>query len=199
MTIVSAEFVWRLAQERMPEYEKLYLIITHHHSDHVFGMRVFKEKAAQIIAHKGVGEELMDDNGKYKSFIAEKMGWDSKRADAILGEVVISVPDRTIERDETLDIDGEKILLLVVPGHVPDEICVYHPKSQILFAGDALYEGSDLNISFGGPDQWREWIAGLERLKKLSISTIVPGHGDLCSTSEIDRNIDFLTKKLRSD
>jgi len=197
MTINSAEYIWRIAQEKMPEYDKLYLILTHHHSDHAFGMRVFKEKGAQIIAPRGVGEELRDDNGKYKSFIAEKMGWDSKRADEILGEVVISVPDRTIERDETLDIDGEKIQLLVTPGHVPDEIAVYHPRSQTLFAGDGLYEGMDLTIHFGGPGQWRQWIVQLERLKKLSLRAIVPGHGNLCSTSEIDRNMDYLANRLK--
>jgi glyoxylase-like metal-dependent hydrolase (beta-lactamase superfamily II) len=199
MTIASAEFLWKLAQESMRGGERLYLILTHHHSDHVFGMRVFKEKGAQIIAHKGVKEELENDNGRYKTFIAERMGWDSKKADEILGNVIISIPDRTIEKDETICIDGEKIFLLTTPGHVPDEICVYHPKSRTLFAGDAIYEGSNLNTSFGGPDQWREWIVQLERLKKLSVRTIVPGHGNLCSVSEIDRNIDYLTKMLRSN
>jgi glyoxylase-like metal-dependent hydrolase (beta-lactamase superfamily II) len=199
MTIDSAEFIWRTAQEKMPKYDKLYLIITHHHSDHVFGMRVFKEKGAQIIGHRGVEEELRGDNGKYGSFIAERMGWNSKRAYEILGKVVISVPDKAIERDETLDIDGEKIQLLVTPGHVPDEICVYHLKSQTLFAGDALYEGMDLTIHFGGPEQWRQWIVQLERLKKLSLRAIVPGHGHLCTMNEIDRNIDYLSRMLRSN
>lgn len=199
MTIASAQYLWHLAQERMSGGEKFYLILTHHHSDHIFGMRVFKDKGAQIIAHKGVKEELENDNGRYKSFIAKKMGWNAKKADEILGDVIISTPDRVIENDETIWIDGDKIVLLVTPGHVFDEICVYHPRSQTLFAGDAIYEGSDLNVSFGGPDEWREWIAQLERLKKLDIRTIVPGHGNLCMVSEIDRNIAYLTKKLQGN
>jgi glyoxylase-like metal-dependent hydrolase (beta-lactamase superfamily II) len=196
MTIASSEFLWKLAKERMHGRERLYLILTHHHSDHVFGMRVFKEKGAQIIAHKGVKEELENDNGRYKTFIAERMGWDSKKADEILGNVIISVPDRTIEKDEVLNIDGEEIRLLVTPGHVQDEICVYHPKSRTLFAGDTIYEGSDLNTHFGGPEEWKEWIFHLERLKKLPIKNIVPGHGKVCRPSEIDRNINFLRKKI---
>jgi glyoxylase-like metal-dependent hydrolase (beta-lactamase superfamily II) len=49
-----------------------------------------------------------------------------------------------------------------------------------------------LATRFGSPTEWKIWISQLERLKKLEIDTIVPGHGELCSKKEIDRNIAFL-------
>jgi glyoxylase-like metal-dependent hydrolase (beta-lactamase superfamily II) len=199
MTISSAEFLWKTASERMKGDEKLYLILTHHHSDHIFGMRVFKEKGARIIAHSMVKEELKDDNGYYKQFIIKRMDWDSKKGDEILGDVVLYVPDQTLEKDTVLNIDGEEIYILVTPGHVPDELCVYHPKSKTLFAGDAVYEGSALATRFGGPEEWKTWISQLNRLKTLEIATIVPGHGKLCSESEIDRNIDYLKEVLKKN
>lgn len=199
MTISSAEFLWETASERMKGDEKLYLILTHHHSDHIFGMRAFKKKGARIIAHSMVKEELKDDNGYYKQFIIKLMDWDSKKGDEILGDIVLYVPDQTLEKDTVLNIDGEEIHILVTPGHVPDELCVYHPKSKTLFAGDAVYEGSALNTRFGGPEEWETWIAQLNRLKTLEIATIVPGHGKLCSESEIDRNIDYLEEVLKKN
>ncbi len=199
MTISSAEFLWKTASEWMKGDEKLYLILTHHHSDHIFGMRVFKEKGARIIAHSMVKEELKDDNGYYKQFIIKRMGWDSKKGDEILGDVVLYVPDQTLEKDTILNIDGEEILILVTPGHVPDELCVYHPKSKTLFAGDTIYEGSALNTRFGGPEEWKTWITQLNRLKTLEIATIIPGHGKLCNKSEIDRNIDYLEEVLKKN
>lgn len=197
MTIASGEFLWKTAQERMKGDEKLYLILTHHHSDHTFGMRVMKEKGAKIIAHKIVKEELKDDNGYYKNFIIKSCGWDKKKGDEILGDVVLSVPDEIIENDTVLNIDGEEIHLLATPGHVPDELSVYHAKSRTLFAGDAIYEGMRPHAKFGGPDEWKLWISQLERLKQFDIKTIVPGHGNLCSKEVIDQNISSLQKLLK--
>lgn len=192
MTIASGEFLWQTANEPMKGQKDLYLILTHHHSDHVFGMRVFKDKGARVIAHKGVREFLENDNGRYKRFIVEKYGWSPQKGDEILGDVLLSLPDQLIEKDTFLDIDGEEIHLLVTSGHVPSELSIYHPASKTLFAGDTIYEGMPPNTRFGGPTEWQVWISQLERLDQLEIDIICPGHGNLCSKQEIERNIAYL-------
>jgi len=192
MTIASAEFLWKTASERAPGNEKLYLILTHHHSDHVFGMRVFKDKGAKVIAHKGLEEELKDDNGFYKQFIIKMDGLSPEEGDRIYGDVLLSTPDQLIQNDTVLKVDDDEIHLLVTPGHVDDEIVVYHPKSRTLFGGDAIYEGMRPNTRFGGQKEWRLWISHLKRLKKLQIDVIVPGHGKLSSIKLLDHNIAYL-------
>jgi len=197
MSIASGEFLWKTAQEKMKGNENLYLILTHHHSDHVFGMRVMEEKGAQVIAHKLVEGWFVEMDGEqYKSFLVERSGWSKEQGDLIFGDVVLSQPDVLIEKDTVLNIDGEEVHILVTSGHVPDELSVYHPGSRTLFAGDAVYEGSRLTTRFGGPAEWKQWISHLERFKRLDIATIVPGHGNLCSREEIDRNISYLEEVL---
>ncbi|MDH4217313.1 MAG: MBL fold metallo-hydrolase [Candidatus Aminicenantes bacterium] len=197
MTIASGEFLWETARKRTSSNEDVYLILTHHHSDHVFGMRVMKEKGAKVIAHQIVGYWFKNLNGeKYKKLLAEREGWTLEKADNVFGDVILSEPDQLVEQDTVLHIDGEEIHVLVTPGHVPSELCVYHSKSKALFTGDAIYEGSALTTRFGGPTEWKLWISHLERLKNLEINTIVPGHGKLCSKEEIDRNIAFLRREL---
>jgi len=192
MTIASAEFLWKIAQERRSDPKSLYLILTHHHADHVFGMRIFKEKGVKIIAHHMIREWLENDHGRYKRFLIRRSNWTPQRGDEILGDVVLSVPDQLIEEDTGLQIDGEEIRVLYTPGHVVDELSVYHPKSKTLFAGDTIYEGTRLTTRFGRPEEWKLWISQLERLKQLDIDIIIPGHGKLCSKKEIDRNIAYL-------
>jgi F420 biosynthesis protein FbiB-like protein len=192
MNIASAEFIWKTAAERAGRTENLYLILTHHHSDHVFGMRVFKEKGATVIAHKGVEEELKDDNGFYKKFVIELDKLSPEEGDRIYGDVLLTAPDQLIENDTVLNIDGDEIHLLLTPGHVEDEIVVYHPKSRTLFGGDTIYEGMPPNTRFGGQKEWRLWISHLERLKKLEIDVVVPGHGNLSSKEILDHNIAYL-------
>jgi len=197
MSIASGEFLWQVAEKRLKGDEDIYLILTHNHSDHVFGMQAIKKKGAKVIAHKITGMWFRRMPGEqYKKFLAERDGWPPEKADRVYGNVVFSEPDEAIDQDTVLTIDGEEIHVLVTPGHVPSELSVYHPRSKTLFAGDTIYEGSELTTRFGGLIEWKLWVAQLERLNKLEISTIVPGHGKLCAKEEIDRNIGYLRKKI---
>ncbi len=196
MTIASAEFLWQVAEKKMKGKEHLYLILTHRHSDHVFGMRVMKEKGAKVVAHTILRDWFQLLGGRYKQVIAQKMGWDREKGNEMLGDVLLFPPDQVIDRDTVLNIDGEEIHILVTPGHLWDELSIYHPKSRTLFAGDAIYEGMPPHTAFGGPDDWKLWVAQLQRLKELDIETVVPGHGKLCSKKEIDRNIAYLQEEI---
>jgi glyoxylase-like metal-dependent hydrolase (beta-lactamase superfamily II) len=197
MSVSSGQFLWELASVRMTGNEAVYLILTHHHSDHVFGMSVFREKRATIIAHSVTGWFLRERGGQYKTFIANMEGWSEEEADSILGVVKLSAPDVIIEDDYVLGIDGDTLHILVTPGHVAGELAVYHPESGILFAGDALYEGMAPTTRFGGADEWRTWVVQLERLKQLQLGAVVPGHGQLSSSQLLDDNIEHLRMLLR--
>jgi len=188
--------------------ENLFLILTHHHSDHIFGMRVFKEAGAKVIAHENVRKFLShrtlpllrNSLTTYKPFIVRlmvrKLSYAKENAEEILGDVKLFLPDETFTEGTSLQIDGDNLLLLYTPGHVPSEISVYHPKSKTLFAGDTVYEGMPLNTKFGGQKEWRLWIQSLEKLDELDIEMIVPGHGRICGRDEIQRNITYLEDLL---
>ncbi|NIN71588.1 MAG: MBL fold metallo-hydrolase [Gemmatimonadetes bacterium] len=197
MSVASGRFLWELASARMTGNEAVYLILTHHHSDHVFGMKVFRDKGATIISHSVAGWFLRERGGQYKAFIANMEGWSEKEADSILGDVLLSEPDVMIDDDYVLGIDGDTLRVLVTPGHVASELAVYDPKSGTLFAGDALYEGMPPHTRFGGADEWHTWVAQLERLKELRLEAVVPGHGQLSSSALLDENIEQLRLLLR--
>ncbi|MFB0566016.1 MAG: MBL fold metallo-hydrolase [Candidatus Aminicenantaceae bacterium] len=198
MSIDSGDFLWKTAQKRINEEKKVYLILTHNHSDHVFGMRVMKENGAHVIAHKFVERWFkLYDGKRYKRFLVKRSGWSTEKGDLIFGDVHLTQPDQVVEQDTVLNIDGEEIHIIFTPGHVPSELSIYHPKSRTLFAGDTIYEGSSLTTRFGGPDEWNIWISHLKRLRELPIKTIVPGHGKICTKKEIDRNIAYLEETVR--
>jgi glyoxylase-like metal-dependent hydrolase (beta-lactamase superfamily II)/rhodanese-related sulfurtransferase len=196
MSIASAEYLWRLAQKKMSGQKKIYLILTHSHSDHVFGMQFFREKGAEVIGHRLTAEHLKDDKGRYFRFIIEMDKITPEEGMKRYGHVVLSEPDRYIEQDTCLTIDGEEIRIFVTPGHTPDSICIYHPRSKTLFAGDSVYEGMDPTTRFGGPKEWNEWISHLERLRNLDIQAVVPGHGKISGIWILDQNISFLKQKI---
>lgn len=171
-----------------------YLILTEHHSDHIFGAKVFKNAGAEIIAHKKVKEFLEEKGRDYVEKMIEYHNKSWKKIEgydlgrSLLCNVQFVLPDMTIEEEKTLFVGDEEIRLIPTPGHLLDCICVYLPKSKILFAGDTVYSGYPPTTRFGNKELWRKWIKSLKRLEKLEIEFIVPGHGRLCGNEEIEKN-----------
>ena len=174
-----------------------YLILTEHHSDHIFGAHVFKARGAEIIAHKLTRQYLQSAGDDYVEARALEVpgGPDSGRT--FYRNVELVLPDTTVGEVTDLLVGGELLKLIPTPGHLSDCISVYLPRSRILFAGDTIYSGYQPTTRFGDEQLWRQWIASLEHLKQLDIETIVPGHGPLCNKSEIGRNMEYLVGLLR--
>jgi len=199
MRVDSGKFIWDFAKKKYPEKKDKYLILTHHHSDHSFGMKIFKDNNVNIIAHKNTNEFLENDNGKYKQFVLNRFFKNKEIGEKILGDVKIYPANQLIENDTVITIDNEEIMLLVTPGHTKSDICIYHKKSKTLFAGDSIYENSPPNTRFGNVDLWLRWKTELTRLKEYDIKNICPGHGKLCDKSIIDLNINYLDKVINEN
>ncbi len=131
--------------------------------------------------------------------MVKRFSYTKEKAEEIIGDVKLYLPDEVFAKDMSLQVNGDELLLLHTPGHVPSEISVdisISSQIKVLFAGDAIYEGMPLTMKFGGPKEWKLWIQSLERLEGLEIEKIVPGHGKICSKDEIQRNIAYLEKVL---
>ncbi len=191
MSAHSGAFLYDFAKERMKGTEDLYLILTHKDTDHCFGMNEVKKHGATVIAHEHTAEIIGEESDLRNHRIAKMIK--ETYTQNVLGDAIWSRPDQTIVGDTILDL-GEEIRLLSVPGHTPGDIAVYHPRSKVLFAGDAVLEGMDPYIR---PDSIsiKTWIKNLQRLKKLDIEWILPGHGALSKPDLIDSNISFLMKQ----
>lgn len=198
LTHPSALTILGYIEAAAPGSQIKYLILTEHHSDHIFGAHVFKAGGAEIIAHKLAREYLESEGQGYVEARMFEMpgGFDFGRT--FYRNVELVLPDRTIDGPADLSVGGELLRLIPTPGHLLDCISVYLPRSRILFAGDTVYSGYPPTTRFGDERLWSQWIVSLKRLKQLDIERIVPGHGPLCGKSEIDRNIEYLTGLLRS-
>jgi len=187
MSAYSGAFLYDFAKERMKGGEELYLILTHKDTDHCFGMNEMKKHGAMVIAHEHTADILVQESDLSKNRIAKMI----KRTytQEVLGDAVLSRPDEIITKDTILDL-GEEISILTVPGHTTGDIAVYHPRSKVLCAGDIILEGMDPYIRPDSIDL-DTWIKNLERLKKLDIEWVLPGHGALSKPEIIDSNIQF--------
>ena len=200
-TEAQANFVWNLAQAKAPAREMLYLVLTHHHLDHCFASSFFDERHTLIYAHKSFPECMAEMRkhlaaADYQEMLCAFLKIDEERCRKVIGAVHPVAPHRHVGEEVSLAVNGEESHVIHVPGHTRCELVVYHPKTKILFAGDAINEKAGPVTIFGDAKEWRRWIGGLERLKKLDIEKVVPGHGKVCGPEIIDAHIQTLEKRI---
>jgi cyclase len=197
----QARFVWDYAQSKAPRREMTYLILSHHHLDHCFAASYFDDRHALIYGHRSFGSCMAEMRrhlgaSDYTSMIEAFLKIDSETCKRYVGSVHPISPHRHVGEETSIAINGEEVTIMHLPGHTECELVSYHPRTKILFAGDAINERAGPVTMFGGPSDWRKWVAGLERLKKLEIETVVPGHGEICGPGIIDDHIEALEKKI---
>jgi glyoxylase-like metal-dependent hydrolase (beta-lactamase superfamily II) len=81
-------------------------------------------------------------------------------------------------RDGEMVRAGDQDLWVVhTPGHAPDHVCFFEPRSGTLFAGDLVMSGGTIVIpaSIGG--SLRQYMESLERVLELQPRRVLPGHG----------------------
>lgn len=107
LTIASALTITGYASAAAPGARPLYLILTEHHSDHIFGMSVMRSLGCRTIAAKGFND-FISSHGHYKEFIVSAQR-DRDAAETIYAGVEIGLADREIEDETTLMVDDLEI------------------------------------------------------------------------------------------
>jgi len=205
LTISSAQTILGYSRAVAPNNKPKYLILTDHHIDHIAGMKPFKQAGAKTIGHTNLDiylREYLIQNWRefidecYNRWFSELYSKDESWRKPLFGDIELSPLDQAIDKDTTLKVDSEEIHILHTPGHWKACLSVYLPSTQTLFAGDTIFSGFEPTTRFGDKNLWQQWINSLEKLKKLNIKTIIPGHGRPCDTKEIHRHIKHLKQLI---
>lgn len=166
-----------LASELLAEIRRVtpqpvrYVIVTHYHADHIYGLQAFKAAGATVIAHSA-GRAYLNSDTAQKRLEASRV----ELAPWVDDKTLLVSADRWSEGEETrLRVGSFDILIRHVgPAHTPEDLVVFVPKLGVLFSGDLFFRG---RIPFVGQADSRLWIASLERLIDAKPRIVVPGHG----------------------
>ena len=91
------------------------------------------------------------------------------------------VPDRVLEDDDVVRVEGATFRAVHTPGHASNHLCYLLEEQKLLFTGDHIMQGSTVVI--GPPNgSMRAYFASLEKVLKLDIAALAPGHGHLIRT-----------------
>lgn len=87
--------------------------------------------------------------------------------------------DRKIGEGDTIDGTEFRLEVLHTPGHAPNHLCFYLDEERILFTGDTILGGMYSVVSPKTGGDMAQYLATLERLKKMRLAKIAPGHGEV--------------------
>jgi glyoxylase-like metal-dependent hydrolase (beta-lactamase superfamily II) len=156
-----------------------YVIVTHYHADHVYGLQAFRDLGAKIIAQENGKLYLTSETAKLRLEVSR-----NELAPWVNADTELQAADVWVISDERMMLSGWAFdLIKVGPAHTPDDLAVYVPQEQVLFAGDLMFRG---RIPFVGNADSAGWIKSLDRLLTMQPAVVVPGHGPHSTQPEID-------------
>lgn len=174
-----------LALELLAEIRRItsvpvrYLVVTHYHADHIYGLQAFKDAGATIIAQRDGLIYLNSDTAQLRLKASR-----DELAPAVDDNTRLVAADRWIDQPTTLQLGGLDFLLQPAgPAHTPEDLVVWVPQRKLLFAGDLVFRG---RIPFVGQADSRRWISALDTLLSFDANTIVPGHGPVSASARAD-------------
>jgi glyoxylase-like metal-dependent hydrolase (beta-lactamase superfamily II) len=151
-----------------------YVILTHHHADHVYGAFLFPE--AEVIAH---------DQCRH---ILARAGQTSleraRRETPALAEVALRLPNITFAKEMSIHLGHRDLCLFHSPGTSPDGISVMVADEKALLAGDAV-----MPVPHIARGNYQQLIKTLQAVKELQPNFVVQGHGDVLLKGEVDESI----------
>jgi glyoxylase-like metal-dependent hydrolase (beta-lactamase superfamily II) len=87
--------------------------------------------------------------------------------------------DRTIGEGDVVDGTEFRLEVLHTPGHAPNHLCFFLDEERVLFTGDTILDGMYSVVSPRTGGDMAKYMATLERLRKIRVTRIAPGHGDV--------------------
>jgi glyoxylase-like metal-dependent hydrolase (beta-lactamase superfamily II) len=176
-----------------------FVILTHWHWDHIFGM---KTMGFITISHEETKEKLA---------YLQTLNWDDASLDARVetGEEIefcrdmikrempnrdhleLKLPDINFTNRMELDLGGVSCVVEHVGGvHAQDSSIIYIPDEKVMFLGDCIYQDF-----YSG--EWSydldELVSLLDKIKKYDVDIYVTGHQSPHSHEEMWRFLDDLT------
>lgn len=175
-----------LAQELLREIHRVtpqtlrYVVVTHYHADHIYGLQTLAQAGAKVIGHASAREYLNSDTAQRRL--------EASRIDLapwIDANTRLVPADQWLATQETRFRLGSMDFVVdhVGPAHTPEDVVVFVPQLGVLFAGDLFFQG---RIPFVGQADSRLWIQALNRLMKYQPKIVIPGHGPASTNPMVD-------------
>ncbi len=144
------------------------IVSTHCHCDHIGGNKIIQEEASCEIAMHKIGKHFIDVRDDWSTW------WKYYHQSADF-----FVCTTALEDGAKISIGPHEFEVIYTPGHSSDGIVLYSAKDKVLISSDTLWENdlAVITIRVEGSKACFSMIESLEKLEKLEVKMVYPGHG----------------------
>jgi glyoxylase-like metal-dependent hydrolase (beta-lactamase superfamily II) len=154
-----------------------YVFDTHHHGDHAYGNAVWAKAGAKVLGSKNCAR-LLKTSGP-KAWDEAKKAESNKMDDHGVSTSELKQVDEVFDEKLVLEDDTQRVELLYLGhAHTIGDAVAYLPKQKILCTGDACVNGA---FNYMGHSNSASWIQCLEKMEKLDVKFVCPGHGPMAT------------------
>jgi glyoxylase-like metal-dependent hydrolase (beta-lactamase superfamily II) len=177
----GAERALKQIKEAIPGKPIRYVAMTHHHSDHIGGLRSFIAEGAKVIttpANRGIVEAMA------AAPQIDRLANNPRKPEFLLIEGGKRVLSDETQRVELIDIGPHP--------HANEMVIAYLPQQRIVFQGDLFFVSA--NNAPQGPPQ-ASTVSFAKRIKELNlaIDRIASVHGRTATFAEFQKAVDGAT------
>jgi len=144
------------------------IINTHCHCDHIGGNKVIQDKSGCDIALHKVGKYFIDTKDDWSIW------WRYYSQDGDFFRCT-----KMLEEEDIVSLGPHYFKVIHTPGHASDGIVLYNPEEKVLISSDSLweYDVAAITIRVEGSTAVHSLEESLEKLAKLDVNIVYPGHG----------------------
>lgn len=199
----------------------LYVVLTHSHGDHVFGLQSFPP-GTLIIAQQNLPKNLQSDDDEINDVLAkfpsridalkQKIALLGKRQKsekskeeenlkklearfAFYKELQLVRPQIVMDSGKmTISLGGETVEIISPgPAHIDDNLLVYFPGQKVVHMGDMLFYRHHPYIDWRAGSDTASWIAALRDVQAWPVEKVIPGHGPIAGKEALAEQIRYLS------
>jgi len=146
------------------------VVVSHYHADHIYGLQVFSDLDAEIVAPEGADRYL--DSAAARDRLEERRftldPWVNENTRLVR-------PNLQLKEGAQFRLgDVDFIVTVVGNAHSDGDLTMYVEPDRVLFSGDIIFEG---RVPYLGDANTRRWVQVLERMEREKLVALVPGHG----------------------